>query len=86
MCREWLYGSVRLPNGCAVSKTCDLQPFYVYRKLEPVRSLRCKPGFFMGREETPGPVCGFSNPPNKIYKEAFLSGSQRENPYPYQGL
>ena len=43
-------------------------------------------GFFMGTEETPGPVYGFGNPPNKIYKEAFLSGSQRENPYSYQGL
>ena len=60
VCREWLYGVVRLPNGCAASKTCDLQPIYAYRKLKPVRSLRCKPGFFMGNGETPGPVCGFS--------------------------
>ena len=28
-------------------------------------------GFLMGVEETPGPVYGFGDPPNKIYKEAF---------------
>lgn len=87
MCREWLYGSVRLPNGCAASKTCDLQPFYAISNAETGPEFAsASAGFLMGVEETPGPVYGFGNPPNKIYKEAFLSGSQRENPYSYQGL
>ena len=48
VCREWLYGVVRLPNGCAASKTCDLQPFYASVMLKPVRSLQCKHRFFDG--------------------------------------
>ena len=34
VCREWLYGEVRLPNGCAASKTCDLQPLYAISNAE----------------------------------------------------
>ena len=48
VCREWLYGVVRLPNGCAASKTCDLQPIYASVMLKPVRSLQCKHRFFDG--------------------------------------
>ena len=61
MCREWLYGVVRLPNGCAASKTCDLQPFYAISNAETGPEFAsASAGFFMGTEETPGPVCGFS--------------------------
>lgn len=45
-----------------------------------------KPGFFMEKGETPGSVYGFASPANQKYKEAFLSGSQRKNPYPHQRL
>ena len=34
VCRERLYGVLRLPNGCAVSKTCDLQPLYAVSNAE----------------------------------------------------
>lgn len=59
VCREWLYGEVRLPNGCAASKTCDLQPIYAYRKLKPVRSLPVKRRFFHGERGNTRPRVRF---------------------------
>ena len=68
MCREWLYGDVRLPNGCALSKTCDLQPLNAISNAETGPEFACaNTGFLMGKEETPGPVLGFGYPPNKNF-------------------
>ena len=67
VCREWLYGAVRLPNGCAASKTCDLQPIYAYRKLKPVRSLPVQtPVFSWGGRKHPAPCAVLATRQDKI--------------------
>jgi hypothetical protein len=43
-------------------------------------------GFFTADEETPGGVYRFSVARQRLLKEAFLSGSQRKNPYSHQGV
>ena len=48
VCREWLYGVVRLPNGCAASKTCDLQPFYAISNAETGPEFAVQTRFFHG--------------------------------------
>ena len=88
MCRERLYGVLCLPNGRGASKTCDYGPSMLsVTGTDPGVCRWANAGFLMEKDETPGSVYGLCQTrQTKITKEAFLSGSQRENPYPYQGL